>query len=97
MIQNLSIQVVPLNTTEAYAQIDRAIAVIKNSGLNHTVTSFNTQVEGELKSLLELITEIQSALFNSGTDEVLLNFQIHAKSEMDVFLHEKLKTSKHEF
>ena len=89
MIQNLSIQVVPLNTTSAYSQIDTAISVIKDSGLNHTVTAFNTQVEGELTELLELISSIQKTLFGFGTEELLLNFQIHAKNGSDVFLKEK--------
>ncbi len=91
MIQNLSIQVVPINISEAYPQIDKAIKVIENLGLNHIVTAFNTQVEGELDELLNLIKMIQEELFRSETEEVLLNFQIHAKSGKDVFLEEKAR------
>jgi len=61
LTQNLSIQAVPINTTEAYSQIDLAIEVIKNE------------------------------LFSSGTEELLLNLQFHAKNGKDVFLNEKIK------
>jgi len=91
LIQNLSIQVVPINSLEAYSQIDVAINIIKKSGLVHSVTAFNTQIEGELSELLDLIKKIQETLFELGTEEVLLNFQIHAKRDKDVFLKEKVK------
>ena len=91
MTQNLSIQAVPINTTEAYSQIDLAIEVIKNSGLNYAVTAFNTQVEGEFLELMHLVKSIQLELFSSGTEELLLNLQFHAKNGKDVFLNEKIK------
>ena len=47
-IQNLSIQVIPINTEAAYTHIDAAIAVIQSSGLRHEVTPFSTVVEGSL-------------------------------------------------
>lgn len=89
MIQNLSIQIVPLNTLDAYSQIDLAIEIIKNSGLHYTVTAFNTQVEGQLEELQNLVREIQTELFKNGTEEVLMNLQYHAKKDKSVFLVEK--------
>lgn len=88
-IQNLSIQVIPINTESAYTHIDAAIAVIQSSGLRYEVTPFSTVVEGSLEALQNLITVIQTALFDQGVEEVILNIQFHAKKSKDVFLHEK--------
>ena len=88
-IQNLSIQVIPINTESAYAHIDNAIAVIQSSGLSYEVTPFSTVVEGSLEALQNLILAIQTALFEQGLEEVILNIQFHAKKSKDVFLHEK--------
>ncbi len=88
-IQNLSIQVIPINTESAYAHIDTAIAVIQFSGLRYKVTPFSTVVEGSLEALQNLILAIQTALFEQGVEEVILNIQFHAKKSKDVFLHEK--------
>ncbi|MFK7756190.1 MAG: MTH1187 family thiamine-binding protein [Flavobacteriales bacterium] len=94
MIQNLSIQVLPVNEADAYAHIDRAIEVIKSSRLNYTVTAFATLVEGDLSALQRLITDIQDMLFANGLEEVVLNVQFHAKRSEDVFLSDKTKKHK---
>ncbi len=93
MIQNFSIQVLPVNTPESYALIDKAIEIIKRSGLNYNVTAFATHVEGELSALQRIIEDIQTTLFESGLEEVILNIQIHAKSTSDVLMAHK--THKH--
>ncbi len=88
-IQNLSIQVIPINTEKAYYFIDKAIEVIKNSGLTYNVTPFSTVVEGNFKALQNLIENIQTAIFTEDLEEVILNIQFHAKKNKDVFLIEK--------
>ena len=40
-IQNLSIQVIPINTESAYKHIDAAITAIQSSGLRYEVTPFS--------------------------------------------------------
>ena len=88
-IQNLSIQVLPINSSESYKLIDEAIEIINSSGLRYKVTPFNTVVEGQLSALQNLITEIQKRLFELDCEEGILNFQLHFKKGKDVFLNEK--------
>ena len=88
-IRNLSIQVIPINTENAYTHIDAAIEVIQSLGLNYEVTPFSAVVEGSLEALQHLISIIQQEVFTSGAEEVILNIQIHSKKSKDVFLNEK--------
>lgn len=60
MIINASIQVVPLtNIEEAFPVIDRAILLIQNSGLKHTVGAFETTIEGEYEAVQTLLRQVQ--------------------------------------
>lgn len=88
---NLSLQVIPLNTTKAYSIIDRAIAVIQNSGLKYEVQPFATLMEGKLDQLLEMVKEAARAAMDAGSEELLLNIQVHLKRNEDVFLEEKTR------
>lgn len=86
---NLSIQVIPINTTEAYPMIEAAIKVIQASGLRYEVQPFATIVEGELEALMELALKAKQAALDAGADELILNMQIHLKKDADVSFEEK--------
>lgn len=57
------------------AQIDRAIAVIKETNLSVEVGPFGTAVEGNLDDIKELVATLLD-LF-SEENETLLNLQFH--------------------
>ena len=86
---NLSLQVVPINTTDAYPIIDKAIHVIQGSGVKYEVNAFSTVMEGQLDRLLEIVLQAKDAAFKAGAEELVLNVQLHLKKDKAVSLEEK--------
>lgn len=88
---NAAIQLLPLKTEmERYAIVDKAIALIRDSGLNYQVCPFETVVEGSPESVYALIQRIQTGILESGCDELILNIKIHAANR-DLSFSEKLE------
>ena len=67
---NVSIQVLPL-TSDPYPVVDRAIAVIQESGVKYEVGPMETTLEGELDELLEVVKAAHRACFTEGVDRVV--------------------------
>lgn len=88
---NLSIQVVPVNVSDSYSIVDKAIEVIQSKNIKYEVGPFSTSVEGPYSELMELIEEMKTASFEAGADELLLNIQIHAKKDKDVTFESKVQ------
>ncbi len=88
---NLSLQVVPINTTDSYPIIDRAIEAIGASGARHIVGPFSTSMEGPLEALLEVVEKAKNASLTAGASELVLNIQIHLKKNEDVVMQDKIK------
>jgi uncharacterized protein YqgV (UPF0045/DUF77 family) len=86
---NFSLQVVPLKNEDPYPAIDRAIAVIQQSGVKYEVQPFSTVMEGELEQLWKLVLAARDAAFEGGADELLLNMQVHLKKDGSVSFEEK--------
>lgn len=88
---NAAIQLLPLKTDEhRYAVVDKAIALIRNSGLNYKVCPFETVVEGSPEAVYALIHQIQTEMLQNGCDELILNIKIHAANR-DLAFAEKLE------
>ncbi|MCC6370167.1 MAG: thiamine-binding protein [Bacteroidia bacterium] len=88
---NAAIQLLPLVTNEhKYTVIDKAIELIKNSGLNYKVCPFETVVEGSSQKVYALIQQIQEETLNGNCQELILNIKIHAASR-DLSFSEKLE------
>ena len=88
---NAAIQLLPLKTDEKrYDVVDKAIALIHNSGLDYKVCPFETVVEGNTDAIYQLIQKIQTEILNSGCDELILNIKIHAANR-DLSFSEKLE------
>jgi uncharacterized protein YqgV (UPF0045/DUF77 family) len=90
---NLSIQVIPLKTAHSYDIIDKAIAVIQQSGLKYEVQPFSTVLEGHFEELMALVAHVRDELKASPCEEYLLNIQFHERANKPVYLIEK--TSKY--
>lgn len=86
---NLSLQVVPINSLNAYPIIDKAIEVIQQSGIKHEVQPFATIMEGELNELLQIVAKAKEAALQAGGEELLLNIQIHLKKDKHVSFESK--------
>jgi uncharacterized protein YqgV (UPF0045/DUF77 family) len=88
---NAAIQLLPLLTDEnRYEVVDRAIALISESGLNYKVCPFETVVEGSPEKVYGLIRQIQEEMLKNGCEELILNIKIHAANR-DLNFEEKLK------
>lgn len=88
---NAAIQLLPIGAkTDKYAIIDRAIALITNSGLNYKVCPFETVVEGPTEKVYQLIRQIQETSLGDACSEVLINIKIHAATR-DLHFSEKLE------
>ncbi|WP_170110765.1 thiamine-binding protein [Flavilitoribacter nigricans] len=86
---NLSLQIVPINTQDAYPVIDEAIYAIQRSGVKHEVQPFATLMEGELSELWQAVLDAKAAALEAGAEELILNIQVHLKKDKDVALTEK--------
>jgi uncharacterized protein (TIGR00106 family) len=90
-IINLGIQIVPKSKTlDAYALVDKAIAVIQESGVKHVVTPFETVMEGPEDQLLEIAKKAKDAVLNAGADEVLVYYRIQIRKDADVSIEDKI-------
>ncbi|PBQ33827.1 hypothetical protein CNR22_19250 [Sphingobacteriaceae bacterium] len=88
---NAAIQLLPLGAKGSrYEVIDKAIALIQNSGLNYKVCPFETVVEGETEPVYKLIRDIQEETLKHNCDELLINIKIHAATR-DLRFSEKLE------
>jgi uncharacterized protein YqgV (UPF0045/DUF77 family) len=89
-IINLGIQIVPKSETEdAYSLVDKAIAVILQSGIKHVVTPFETVMEGPQTQLLEIAKKAQQAVLEGGADEVLVYYRMQIRKNADVSMEDK--------
>ncbi len=90
-IINLGIQIIPKSKTlEAYTLVDKAIAVIQQSGVKHVVTPFETVMEGTQEELLKIAQKAQDAVLEAGADEVLVYFRIQVRKNEDVTIDSKI-------
>lgn len=86
---NLSFQLIPVNTENAYPVIDEAIYAIQRSGVKYEVQPFATLMEGELDKLWQAVMEAKEAALQAGGEELILNIQVHLKKDQDVALTDK--------
>lgn len=78
-IMNAAIQVVPLEKTKVAMEIvDRSIEIIQKSGLNYSVSPFETSVDGTWEQIKSLLNDLKNQLKNETIEDALINvkFQI---------------------
>jgi len=74
----LSIQIIPktLNYEDVIPYVDRAIAVINNSGVKYRVAPLETTMEGELSDLLDIVKVMNEAMIDDGCPAVISQVKI---------------------
>jgi uncharacterized protein YqgV (UPF0045/DUF77 family) len=88
---NAAIQLLPLKGEgDKYATIDKAISMIRESGLTYKVCPFETVVEGSSDAVYALIRRIQEDTLKNGCEELLINVKIHAATR-DLAILDKLQ------
>lgn len=87
---NAAIQVLPKTSKNDYDVVDKAIAVIQNSGLKYRVCPFETVVEGEYQQITTMIGKIQQTCFESGAESMLINIKLQISKHNDVHIEDKM-------
>jgi len=88
---NVAIQVLPRSSTKGtYELVDIAIELIQKSGLNYRVCPFETVVEGYYDEVMQLVKDIQEAVYTGGAEEIITNLKIQTRHNQDVLIDDKM-------
>ncbi|HEY4390489.1 MAG TPA: MTH1187 family thiamine-binding protein [Paenibacillus sp.] len=79
----VSIQIIPKtpNGEDSIPYVDRAIEVIQASGVKYQVSPLETTMEGELSHLLDIIKEMNEAVIEFGSKNVISQIKIYYNPE----------------
>jgi uncharacterized protein YqgV (UPF0045/DUF77 family) len=92
LIMNAAIQVVPLEKSELAMEIvDRSIKVIQKSGLNYSVSAFETSVDGTWDDIISLLSNLKSQLNNEDIDDALINVKFQISNGKSLVGEDKTK------
>lgn len=81
----MAIQVLPrMKDGNASTVIDKAIEVIKLSGVKYHVCPFETVVEGNYEKLMQVLDQVQQVCLKAGAEKVLVNVRIEQRQEGDI-------------
>jgi uncharacterized protein YqgV (UPF0045/DUF77 family) len=89
-IVHVAIQIVPISKEHPYPIIDKAIAVIDQSGLEYRVGAMETVIQGEYDVIMSVIKKAQEVCLDAGADEIVVTMKVHAKRAGDVSWGDKL-------
>ncbi|NLM06692.1 MAG: thiamine-binding protein [Tissierellia bacterium] len=86
MEASAAIQILPLSVKkgDSLSIVDTVIKHIEKSKLKYEVGPFETTVEGDLKSIISLIEEIQRVANEAGASETATYIKLFYKGEGDV-------------
>jgi len=87
---HVAIQIVPISKEHPYPIIDKAIAVIKDSGVDFRVGAMETVMQGDYETLMDIVAHAQDACLDGGADEIVVTLKVHAKRGAAVTWEEKL-------
>lgn len=88
---HVAIQIVPIAKEHPYPIIDKAIDVLKASGVDFRVGAMETVMQGDYKKLMAIVEKAQEACLNGGADELVVTLKVHARKDGDVRWEEKLE------
>jgi len=77
----IAFQLIPrLKEGNNFEVVDKAIDVVKASGVPYQVAAMETTMKGELDQLLGIVKDAQQACYDAGAIEVITNIKIHSKT-----------------
>lgn len=89
-IVELSIVPVGTGSTSVSRYVRAALAVIKKSGLNFTVSPMGTCIEGDLDIIFSLVTEIHQTLAQMGCARLVTTIKIDDRRDKAQTMQEKV-------
>ena len=63
---HVAIQIVPISKEHPYPIIDKAIEVIKTSGVDYRVGAMETVMQGDYRQLMDIVEKAQDACLNGA-------------------------------
>jgi len=94
-IMNAAIQVVPLEKSAAAMEIvDRSIEIIQKSGLNYSVSAFETNVDGSWEEIMSLLTNLRNQLKKEAVEDALINVKFQISNGKSVVGEDKTRKFK---
>ena len=89
---NVAVQVLPEGTRkESYLIVDKVIEYIKSSGIKYKVCPFETVLEGDYDTIMNLVRGIPDICYSNGSGNIIMNLKIQASNENDVSIEDKMK------
>jgi uncharacterized protein (TIGR00106 family) len=87
----MEISVVPVGTESPSIShyVAECVAIVKDKGLAHELTSMGTSVEGELKELLSVAEEMHELPFKRGAQRVLTSIKIDDRRDKKLSMRGK--------
>jgi len=90
---HISFQLIPLvDKANTYAIIDKALDLIRSSGINHVTGAMETTLEGNYDDVMALIRKAQVATLDHA-DELVSVIKVHLRKEGPVTFDEKIGRS----
>jgi len=94
-IMNAAIQVVPLEKSAAAMEIiDRSIEIIQQSGMNYSVSAFETNVDGSWGEIMSLLTNLRNQLKKEAVEDALINVKFQISNGKSVVGQDKTRKFK---
>ena len=94
-IMYAAIQVVPLEKSASAMEIvDRSIEIIQKSGLNYSVSAFETNVDGTWEEIISLLTSLRNQLKNEAVEDALINVKFRISNGKSVVGEDKTRKFK---
>ena len=95
MSASIAIQVLPKVETDAEVVriVDDVIAYIQSTGLNYQVGAFETTIEGDYDTLMEIVKGCSKVCIDAGAPDVMTYVKINL--DPSSLLTMDLKTAKH--
>jgi uncharacterized protein (TIGR00106 family) len=88
---NIALQILPRSgTSKTYTLVDKAIEVIKKSGVKYKVCPFETVMEGDYDTLMRVVKDAQQACFDAGADDMMVFVKIQRDKLKDVSIEDKI-------
>ena len=86
----IGLQIVPKSKAyDSYQLVDKAIDIIRLSGIKHQITPFETVMEGDYQEIMTICQKAEQAVLDAGADECLVYYRIHYRKSGDVTFEEK--------
>ena len=89
---NVALQVLPTSESKhPYAIVDRAIELIRESGVRYKVCPFETVMEGDYDIIMDLVKKIQMECLAYGAEKILSYLKIEVDRDQAVTIEHKMK------